>query len=154
MTTPSQTRNSIKKCLKAIVDPKPKKADKDRIWSYFENRCAYCGAEIVRDSRKGHIDHLFSEMEGGSNRLSNLVLTCATCNGDEKREEDWESFLATKYGANKEIIQERSWRIRRWIELNGGQPMLTKDQQEILETEFNNINNVLSEAVNRLREMK
>jgi hypothetical protein len=119
---PPQARNAIKKCLKALIDPKPKNQDKDKIWVYFKNRCAYCGDTLTKESRKGHIDHLHSEMEGGSNRLSNLVLTCATCNGDEKREANWSEFLAEKCGADSKAYRERSKQIANWVEINGGQP--------------------------------
>ena len=152
--TPSQARNVIKKCLKALIDPKPKKHDKDEVWSYFNNECAYCGDTLTQESRKGHIDHLYSEMEGGSNRLSNLVLTCATCNGDEKREANWHEFLAEKCGSDSMAYRERSQKIANWIEINGGQPKLTKEEIYMLSSEFDRVNQVLNESVEKLRNIK
>ena len=152
--TPSQARNAVKKCLKALIDPKPKKQDKNKIWAYFNNKCAYCGDTLTQESRKGHIDHLYSEMKGGSNRLSNLVLTCATCNGDEKRESNWKEFLAEKCGGDSKSYRERSTQIANWVEINGGQPILTKKEIHILSSEFVKINQILTESVEKLRNNK
>jgi hypothetical protein len=152
--TPSQARNAIKKCLKALIDPKPNKEAKERIWSYFENNCAYCGKALTKASRNGHIDHLYSEMDGGSNKLSNLVLTCAICNGDEKRESNWEVFLAEKCGTDSKLSKVRANKIRQWININGGEPMLSEKQEHILASEFTRINRVLTESVERLRDVK
>lgn len=152
--TPSQARNSIKKCLKALIDPKPKNNDKNQIWAFFKNKCAYCGLLLTQESRKGHIDHLHSEMEGGSNRLSNLVLTCATCNGDEKRELNWKEFLFEKCGEDNKLYQERSTKIYNWIKINGGNPILSEKEKDILETEFIKINQVLTKSVESLRSLK
>lgn len=152
--SPSQARNALKKCLKALIDPKPKKEEKERIWSFFQSKCAYCGKALTKESRKGHIDHLYSEMEGGSNKLSNLVLTCASCNGDEKREESWEGFLATKCAADRDTYLEKSRHIADWVKINGAQPMLTKEQIEILPSEFESVNEALTKSVERLRNGK
>lgn len=152
--TPSQARNAIKKCLKEIIYPRTTKQDIGKIWVYFKNRCAYCGITLIKESRKGHIDHLHSEMKGGSNRLSNLVLTCATCNGDEKREASWNEFLAYKCATDNKTYRERSRQIANWIEINGGQPMLTKDEIKILSSEFEIINQVLSASIVKLKNFK
>jgi len=152
--TPSQARNSIKKCLKTLIDPKPKNNEKDKIWAYFKNECAYCGVQLTKESRIGHIDHLYSEMEGGSNRLSNLVLTCATCNGDEKRELEWEDFLSQKCGVNQEYFEKRKNRILRWIDQNEGKPKLSDVEIETLAHEFKLVNFALTESVDRMRKNK
>jgi hypothetical protein len=62
--TPSQARNTIKKSLKALVDPKITNADKAVIWQHFENCCAYCGCGLNPNERKAHIDHVIPESEG------------------------------------------------------------------------------------------
>ena len=73
--TPPQARNAIKKCLKAVIDPKPNKLEIDRLWEYFGARCAYCGQQMERASRVAHKDHLIAEADGGRNQLGNLVLS-------------------------------------------------------------------------------
>ena len=117
--TPSQASNPIKKSLKALVDPKPKQRDKDAIWKLFRFRCAYCGVQLTKESRRGHIDHFYSEMDGGSNKLCNLVLTCSTCNGDEKRESNWNEFLNDKCGNDAQRYTEREPKINIWVRMIG-----------------------------------
>ena len=149
--TPSQARNSIKRSLKAVIDPVPKAKDKNSIWSFFDNRCAYCDCQIERESRTGHIDHLIAEMDGGSNRLSNLVLTCAVCNGDEKREMDWQEFIAEKWESEKQGQTLRIEKIEKWVKINGGMPRLSEHQLSSLRLHFDRINSIFSDAVDELR---
>ena len=112
--TPSMAKNKMRRCFKAILDPYPTKQEENQLWGYFDSTCAYCGKEIERKSRTGHLDHVISSSEGGSNSIFNHVLSCATCNGDEKREEDWFSFLSRKANSADEKL-EREKRIRQWL---------------------------------------
>lgn len=112
--TPSIAKNKIKRSLVAIVDPHPSKSDVDALWHYFGSRCAYCGTKIERRSRTGHLDHLIPVSEGGSNNIHNHALSCAHCNGDEKREESWGAFLATK-AESPETYERRKLTIEQWL---------------------------------------
>lgn len=152
--TPSQARNAIKKSLKALIDPPPKDNEKKKIWQYFNNSCAYCGQDIEKESRKGHIDHLHAETDNGANKLSNLVLTCSTCNGDEKREMNWLNFLKVKCGIDDKSFADRKDRIENWIKINGGDPFLSTDKINLLSTEFETVNKAFSEAVEKIRRTK
>ena len=42
--------------------------------------CPYCNQIIV----KGHVDHIVPVSKGGTNRRSNLVFSCASCNRQKK----------------------------------------------------------------------
>lgn len=44
----------------------------------FNRCCGYCGTDKVT---RFEIDHFYPKSKGGSNRISNLVLSCYTCNG-------------------------------------------------------------------------
>lgn len=114
--TPSMAKNKIKRSLWAIYDPHPKKGEVDSLWAYFDSKCAYCGVEIERKSRTGHVDHLIPSAEGGSNNIHNHVLACARCNGDEKREEDWLIFLSKKT-ENGATFKQRRYKIEEWMSL-------------------------------------
>ena len=149
--TPSQARNSIKRALKAIVDPVAKAKQKNAIWDFFNARCAYCDRNIERASRTGHIDHLIAESDGGSNRLSNLVLTCAVCNGDEKREMDWKEFISYKCGTDHRARASRIARIEEWVQSNGGKPRLEVETIDQIQSHFDAVNAVLSDAIEELR---
>lgn len=114
--TPSTAKNKIRRSLVAIYDPLPSKKEENTLWQYFESHCAYCNVLIDRNSRTGHLDHLVSSAEWGANNIHNLVLACAKCNGDEKREESWLSFLKRKseselaHNARRQKIE--LWRAR------------------------------------------
>ena len=120
--TPSMAKNKIKRSLLAIVDPHPKPSEVTELWAYFDASCAYCGISIPRDSRTGHIDHVVSSALGGSNSIYNHVLSCARCNGDEKREESWQSFLARKAN-DPGVLAARHSRISSWLARNAYLPV-------------------------------
>ena len=112
--TPSMAKNKIRRSLLAIIDPHPTPAEINELWVYFQSSCAYCGMAIARDSRTGHMDHVVSSAFGGSNCVHNHVLSCARCNGDEKREESWESFLAKKI-PDAALAANRHAHISAWL---------------------------------------
>ena len=114
--SPSIAKNKIRRCLIAIYDPLPSESEIDKLWKYYESCCAYCGVEIQRKSRTGHLDHLIPSSEGGSNSIYNHALSCARCNGDERREESWESFLSQK-ALITSIYIERKAKIENWLAL-------------------------------------
>jgi hypothetical protein len=113
--TPSMAKNKMNRCFKAILDPHPNKKEIDSLWMYFNSCCAYCGKGIQRSSRTGHLDHVLSSAAGGTNSIYNHVLSCAICNGDEKREEDWHIFLHKKSSSSK-LAQEREYKIKVWLQ--------------------------------------
>lgn len=114
-TTPSIAKNKIQRSLIQIIHGYPKEKDKQKIWQYFNNRCAYCDCLIEIGSRKGHLDHLVAVSDGGTNDIHNFVLACSTCNGDEKREQDWLDFLKLKCeNFPKAIFDERFEKITSW----------------------------------------
>lgn len=53
------------------------------VWSYllekWNRKCAYCGAENVPLER----EHIIPKSRGGSNRVSNLTLSCVRCNREK-----------------------------------------------------------------------
>lgn len=149
--TPSQARNAIKRSLKALIDPSPRKVEKEKIWLYFENQCAYCGCQLNQKDRKAHVDHVVAESDGGSNRMCNLILTCGICNGDEKREMDWQTFLLQKCQGETSEYQQRFNKITNWVSEQGDSAILTKEQQAQLESAFNTVDALYTEVVEQLR---
>ena len=113
--TPSMAKNQMRRCLRAIVDPHPTGEEVSELWTYFQSACAYCGLSLTRGARDGHVDHVVPHSSGGSNSIYNHVLSCSRCNGDEKREEDWESFLARKALVPLQLAQ-RHTHIATWLE--------------------------------------
>ena len=149
--TPSQARNAIKRSLKALIDPKPNKAEKEKIWTFFESQCAYCGCELNPKERQAHLDHVVAESDGGSNRLCNLILTCAICNGDEKREMDWQTFLLQKCQGETADYHLRHKKITTWFAEQGGSATISQEQQAQLASAFNTVDTLYSDVVEQLR---
>jgi hypothetical protein len=112
--TPSAAKNAIRRAIYGVVDPYPSASEVDRIWQSFESSCVYCGKLLVRGNRNAHIDHLAPSGTGGTNALGNFVLSCGTCNGDEKRDERWDAFLRKKAGDNP-TFERRKNRIDAWV---------------------------------------
>jgi hypothetical protein len=105
--------NAIYRAIAALYYRPLKQEEKNRIWVYFESRCAYCDKYMTRESRYGHMDHLEAAAGSGGNYIRNRVLACKECNGNEKRELHWEQFLKSKCTTNDEFVARRD-KILRW----------------------------------------
>ncbi len=68
----------------------------------FNHTCAYCGAREV----PFNLDHFHPKSKGGSNRVSNLVLSCVPCN-QKKDNQLPEEFLADKPELLAKINKQR-----------------------------------------------
>ncbi|MDO5768233.1 MAG: HNH endonuclease signature motif containing protein [Psychrobacter sp.] len=114
-TTPSMAKNQMRRSLLQIIDSHPTKQQVQQLRAYFENQCAYCGVYIDPQGRQGHLDHLLSIKEGGTNDIHNFVLACNICNGDEKRELPWQQFLQQKCESlPPSIYNQRLTRLLAW----------------------------------------
>jgi hypothetical protein len=141
----------IGRALRGLVDRSPTEAEISRLWRHFESKCAYCGKPLNKDDRKAHIDHLDANLSVNRNHISNRVLACTICNGDEKRETDWQKFLAQKCGLDEAAYVIRSSRIRDWQQQCGipseiDAAILTEVQRAVQEC-----NAKLDEECNRIR---
>jgi hypothetical protein len=101
------TKNTMRRALRAVIGPEPSASEIAKLWEYFGSACAYCERPLSRGNREGHVDHLVS---GGTNHISNRVLSCPACNGNEKRDEDWLVFLRKKT-FDQELFRARRKRI-------------------------------------------
>lgn len=74
------------------------KGNKDKIIPILINRdgtrCRYCKKNLRRNEIT--IEHLTPKGRGGSNKLSNLAISCAPCNNDKAdlTDEEYRGFLA------------------------------------------------------------
>jgi 5-methylcytosine-specific restriction endonuclease McrA len=150
--TPSQAKNAIRRALAGIVDPHPSQSQVHTIWEYFGHACAYCGRELKRSDRDGHIDHLVSTGVGGSNSLGNCVLACGPCNGDEKRDEHWETFLRKK-ASDPELFAARHNRIQEWAASHKA-PVVNEALAAALVKESDKLCAAFDSALGRLRSLK
>jgi hypothetical protein len=151
LVRPPQARNSIKKALYGLLDKPLKEYQLDELWQFFDSRCAYCCESLDRARREGHADHLVSVSLGGANSISNFVLACGKCNGDDKREMDWEPFLAQK-NPDSRLREERRDRILRWIALHKGTvPHRDPFLVELVETQVCKALEAFNQAVEDVR---
>jgi 5-methylcytosine-specific restriction endonuclease McrA len=135
--TPSQAKNTIKRSLFEIISPAPTDKEKKEIWEYYEYSCAYCGRELKKDERKGHLDHIKPISNGGTNSKYNLLLSCSICNGDEKRDMDWDEFLKEK-NTNINEYNRRKTSIEIWK---------ARDQFAIDDKVLSDVNELITEAI-------
>lgn len=90
-------------------------------------KCAYCGIENV----PFEIEHILAKSKGGSNRVSNLCLSCHSCN-QAKGNKPIEEFLKKKPEVLKRVLAQASsplkdaaavnatrWELHRRLQLTG-----------------------------------
>jgi CRISPR/Cas system Type II protein with McrA/HNH and RuvC-like nuclease domain len=129
--TPSYVKNMIRRSFHEIIDPSPTKEDEIKIWEFFNRKCAYCGKPLLKLQKEGHIDHLIPASLGGSNNISNRVLSCANCNEAEKLDKAWQEFILQK-NQDSDIINARILRVHEWQKINRG---LVLDKDKLCEIE-------------------
>lgn len=129
--TPGYVKNMISRSLREIVDPSPTKANVEKIWKFFDSECAYCGKQVDKLKKEGHIDHLFPASLGGPNHISNRVLSCVKCNEAEKLDGEWHEFILKK-NKDPEVARKRIALIREWQEINE-KPVLDKEKLQKIE---------------------
>ncbi len=151
--TPSAAKNAIRRALTGVVDPHPNVSQVHRIWAFFKSSCAYCGKSLVRGNRDAHIDHLISSGAGGSNALGNFVLSCGTCNGDEKRDEQWESFLRKK-NPDAATFDLRKSQIEAWVTSCGVVPVIDATLTQKVAAEIDGAIAAFDKALERIRHFK
>ena len=67
----------------------------------WERKCAYCGVQNV----PLQVEHINPKSQGGSNRISNLCLSCEKCN-QKKGTQDIKQFLAEKPEVLQRILSQ------------------------------------------------
>ena len=116
--TPAYVKNMIRRCFREQIDRSPTKSQLAQIWDYFQKSCVYCGIELDRKNREGHIDHLVPASQKGPNHISNRVLSCAACNEKEKLDKDWRVFLEEKV-PDSSLREARKKIIEQWMVAQG-----------------------------------
>lgn len=141
-----QAKNIVRRALRAILDREPSHSEKTRVWAHFKSACAYCGKKLLRAARNAHLDHL---VHRGPNHISNRVLSCGICNGDEKRDRDWLEFLREK-AVTTPIFRKRRALIESWIaSCRGG--FSPHSQSDYVEKEIVRVIDAIDAAAARLR---
>ena len=100
---------------------------KEYLLAKWGRKCAYCGIENV----PFEIEHILAKSKGGSNRVSNLCLSCHSCN-QAKGNKPIEEFLTKKPEVLKRILAQAKaplkdaaavnatqWELYRRLQLTG-----------------------------------
>ncbi|MEK7795568.1 MAG: HNH endonuclease signature motif containing protein [Candidatus Hydrogenedentota bacterium] len=147
-------KNRICQALRELVDPTPSKKHIDELWLYFQERCAYCEAPLSREERRGHADHLLPSSKGGTSDLSNRVLSCPSCNGDEKLDQDWVLFLRAKCG-DEDLFRLRKRRIDDWVETHAAKRRpIDEDLHRLIELKSSEICLLIDSAAAEVRNLR
>jgi CRISPR/Cas system Type II protein with McrA/HNH and RuvC-like nuclease domain len=146
----ARVKNMIGRALRGVVDPEPTGKQISSLWEYFDSKCAYCGREVQKKNKSAHIDHLTPTSKKGMNHISNRVLSCASCNEQEKKEMDWEPFLRQKNPDNAEF-ETRKNRILDWQKKQGGPTALTEEKGRALADSTRAVHDALDTQVRELR---
>lgn len=77
------------------------------VWEDAGRMCHYCDKPIPRPGTKmgknTHLDHKIAHAKGGSDDLSNLLVSCKVCNR-EKGKADYEAFLSRRLEQSKKQV--------------------------------------------------
>ncbi len=150
--TPSIAKNHIGRALHTVYDPWTSNEQINLLWAYFDNQCAYCGVNLDKKNREGSIDHILSQAQGGTNAIHNLVLACLHCNGDLKRDMEWELYLSDK--AFGEIHVARKAKIEDWMSMSKGDEQIDSESLASLDSIINDAKAAFDLCVERVRELK
>jgi len=138
----------MRRGLRLLVDPDPGPEERKRVYGFFGYECAFCGIKL--ENGAGDLDHLVSASRGGTNYISNRVLSCKRCNADEKRDADWVGFLAKK-APEGVTFNRRKERIEDWILAAGGIRTLNPEIVRLLEDEGSKATEAYDAACNKVR---
>lgn len=150
--TSGYAKNIIRRSLWTILDPEPNKKSIEILWKFFKFACAYCGRQLSKNMREGHVDHLVPIALGGRNHISNRVLSCSNCNGNEKREEEWLKFLKKRAKTQKSFCGRKK-RIYSWMKVHASQDKI-KINLRLLRGATERVIAVFDGVVERLRREK
>lgn len=132
----SVAKNAMHRAVEELFCRQLTTQEKDQIWKYFKSRCAYCDKRINRKLRHGHMDHLEGRANTGGNHIRNRVLACKECNGNEKREQDWQEFLKSKCADHKTLL-ERHDKISKWqSQFSARTPLVLSPEAETAQHEL------------------
>ena len=93
---------------------------KQYLLTVYGHKCAYCGG-MSRDPVL-EIDHIRPQSKGGSDKVSNLTISCVTCNHDKSSMtlEQWERVLQARPSDLNERRLKRLPNIKKQRELKKG----------------------------------
>ena len=133
MTKPPQARNAIKRAIAYVAGIRFSKPYMERCKQHFNNHCAYCDTPIEPGQRRGHLDHAIAMTIDSPHY--HLVYACYLCNGDNKREENWKTFISKTCKDDEKLLTQRVRRIEQWFSTESPVQISTADLQVLRSAE-------------------
>ncbi|MEW4328231.1 HNH endonuclease signature motif containing protein [Rossellomorea marisflavi] len=95
------------------------------LFEMFDGTCIYCGEKESEDGPTFHLEHVIARSSGGRNHISNLVISCPSCNSrkhnlpvvsyffkDDRFKDDYFRLLAYYLSfASKQPVEEILWEL-------------------------------------------
>ena len=136
---PSWVKNVSRRVLWAAIEKDIDKKERKAMREFFFDKCAYCEEPL---GSRWHADHLIPiDDKGGFNHISNRVPACAKCNEQEKREQNWLTFLTRKCGDGQSLqFKNRKRAIESWSATHYGKiPRISKKQRALWKRETDRV---------------
>ena len=149
---PAWVKNISRRVLWAALEKEINRVDRSEMLTFFKAKCAYCGRTL---GARWHADHLIPVDSGGLNHISNRVPACPCCNENEKRAQNWETFLAMKCGSNHQLLSSRRSLIATWIKRKMPSALpVTEEQRAVWRRETFALATAIDSAWERLKSVK
>lgn len=99
---------------------------KEYLLEKWGHKCAYCGAKDV----PLEVEHIVPKARGGSNRVSNLTISCHKCNQD-KGDRPVEDFLQGKEGILEKIKKQAKAPLKDAAAMNATRSILLYELEKL-----------------------
>ena len=99
---------------------------KEYLLEKWGHKCAYCGAKDV----PLEVEHIVPKARGGSNRVSNLTISCHKCNQD-KGDKPVEDFLQGKEGILEKIRKQAKAPLKDAAAMNATRSILLYELEKL-----------------------
>lgn len=121
------------------------------LFAAFDGKCIYCEKTEEETGESHHVDHVIPVSEGGRHHISNLVLSCASCN----RQKGDRPFIELYLRKQKEINAENFNALIYYISLTSGQPVdeiLIKFINDYVVNQYGHISEILGDEMQEVVE--
>jgi 5-methylcytosine-specific restriction endonuclease McrA len=89
------------------------------LFATFDGLCIYCGAKEDPDGPTFHLEHVIPRSQFGRNHISNLVISCPTCNSKKGNKPVVDYFFE-----NRERFGDKNFTLlAHYVAITSGQPL-------------------------------
>ncbi|MGF6951010.1 5-methylcytosine-specific restriction endonuclease McrA [Neobacillus sp. B4I6] len=88
------------------------------LFGAFSGECIYCGAQEEPDGSAFHLEHVIPRSQGGRDHISNLVISCKSCNSKKGNRPVIDFYLS-----EESFTEENFHTLVQYIALSSEQPV-------------------------------